>query len=545
MDNKQNAFSNPNGSLALVLFMDIVDFSKRDEAEMQNAFSKMDEEIGNWILTNSLDDSEFNLKSTGDGILFTVSPSSNKKIDLLDLAKRLQVLLKCSSIKTRQGVHIGSIYKHKGRIMDDVIGSAVNECQRIMDCGDADHILISKRYKDTVVSSFPEYAPFCKFISETVLDKHGNKMEVYNYFKVDAFGNSSVPCKIACSNAYLKEFAETSSWTKFLDACEEPVELSRAIDATVQINETYESGSENNEFNSVFMSKRQSDFSWLEFWVSYVKMPLNFATHIDFQGHVTYNKNFSPVGEIKLIRFLSEVFVFDASDKVKKFHDKIGYNPKNSDTIHFEEGAFEYRPNYIDRFLAGLRGMEIKLEEFKTAIDSANIDISGKTVLIYTGLSKHLILKNGTLLRHSPYFFNPYIGVELADFLKDSEIKMLGIDAYQPENPIINFYKDGKMPYKQKREIERTISELQNKSLHYVLLGANIPILENLTNLKELLGKKALLICPPIRFSNEKCTNTECGENRENCIHPDSPECINKDKCDDNSITRAFALILK
>lgn len=82
--------------------------------------------------------------------------------------------------------------------------------------------------------------------------------------------------------------------------------------------------------------------------------------------------------------------------------------------------------------------------------------MKGKAVLIRTDWSKHW--------RTDQYFENaPYLMEEAAKYLRDSEVKLVGIDSYNIDN-----VDDGKRP------------------VHTVLLGAEIPIVEHMTNLNQI-----------------------------------------------------------
>jgi len=536
MNNYQKGFAEPID--AHILFMDIVDFSKGRETDMMKAFLTLDEKVTKLVVGSS---DSYTLKSTGDGILFI---DSSRKIDFLDLAIDLQRLL---PFPIRQGIHIGSIYYYEGKKMSDAIGSAINYCQRVMDCGDANHILISEDYKKIVVSTFQKHCGYCREINKKVFDKHGNAMQIYNYCNDSDkdnknFGNPSDPAKLSLYNKNIRDFSVNGDWAKFINACD-IIDLSRELDSTYQIS-ARDIGVKK-ELNTAKMEKFDYPTKrGFVFNVSCVTFPLNLGTHMDFKGHIVKNKNTKPIGKFPIYDFISEIILFDASNKFQSFFKKMElYIDSKSKTIEL----FYDNEKFMSLLLNEMSNMEISLSDFKDEMKKQNIedkDICGKAVLIYTGLSDCFVVdEKGTLPFYSLYYFNPFIDVKLARYLKDNKIKILGIDALQPENPIINISEDPNLSDENKKRIERIVSPLRKESLHSILLNEDIPILENLINLQNLIDKKALLVCPPIKFSNKRECNNDCKEHFRNSKK--NFRCSQRNKCDDNSITRAFALILK
>ncbi len=88
-------------------------------------------------------------------------------------------------------------------------------------------------------------------------------------------------------------------------------------------------------------------------------------------------------------------------------------------------------------------------------------------VFFYTGQTEKM---------HSPDFFknNPVIDKPLAEKLVAKKIRMVGLDSFTPDNA----------PY----------------SVHKILLAADIMIVENLVNLKPLLGKRFQCVIAPLKI---------------------------------------------
>ena len=76
----------------------------------------------------------------------------------------------------------------------NVAGAGINMAQRVMDCADAGHILLSKRVADDL-EQYTEWQPYLHSLGELEV-KHGLHLEVANLFGED-FGNPKIPGKIA------------------------------------------------------------------------------------------------------------------------------------------------------------------------------------------------------------------------------------------------------------------------------------------------------------------------------------------------------------
>jgi hypothetical protein len=98
-------------------------------------------------------------------------------------------------LKLRMGIHTGPVY----RVADvnanaNVSGGGINVAQRVMDCGDAGHILVSNTVAD-VLTQLSDWAPCLCDLGQYPV-KHGVKLHIYNLATVDA-GNPERPTKLA------------------------------------------------------------------------------------------------------------------------------------------------------------------------------------------------------------------------------------------------------------------------------------------------------------------------------------------------------------
>ena len=139
---------------------------------------------------------------TGDGmaLAFFGDPTAPAQC-----AREVAVNLRAAPhLKLRMGIHSGPVY----RVADvnanaNVAGGGINLAQRVMDCGDAGHILISKTVADVLLQLSP-WAPHLIDLGECKV-KHGVTVHLYNLATAD-WGNPANPKSLAATprNAYRK-----------------------------------------------------------------------------------------------------------------------------------------------------------------------------------------------------------------------------------------------------------------------------------------------------------------------------------------------------
>jgi hypothetical protein len=97
-------------------------------------------------------------------------------------------------LQLRMGIHTGPVY----RVADinanaNVAGGGINTAQRVMDCGDAGHILVSKTTADVLTQLSDWSAYLCDLGEHPV--KHGVSVHIYNLATAEA-GNPDRPSKL-------------------------------------------------------------------------------------------------------------------------------------------------------------------------------------------------------------------------------------------------------------------------------------------------------------------------------------------------------------
>src|SRR5437763_11270844 len=145
--------------IAHVLFIDIVAYSKMTTDDQRAAIDKLNQVVQSTDEFRKEESENRLLKlATGDGmaLIFYHSPE-----DPVECALEISRAIKepHSNMRLRMGVHSGpvsGVVDVNGRA--NVAGGGVSTAQRLMDCGDAGHILLSKRVAEDL-EQFQTLAP--------------------------------------------------------------------------------------------------------------------------------------------------------------------------------------------------------------------------------------------------------------------------------------------------------------------------------------------------------------------------------------------------
>lgn len=189
------AESRPDVQLEIghVLYMDVVGYSKLLLNEQRSVQERLGEIVRGTNCFRAAETSGRLVRlPTGDGmaLVFFDSPESP-----LRCAIEIQQALKSRpDVQLRMGIHSGPV--NQVRDVNDrtnIAGAGINMAQRVMDCGDAGHILVSKRVAEDLAQS-GEWQPHLHDLGDCEV-KHGTKVEVFNYYD-GKVGNPQPPDKI-------------------------------------------------------------------------------------------------------------------------------------------------------------------------------------------------------------------------------------------------------------------------------------------------------------------------------------------------------------
>ena len=129
---------------------------------------------------------------TGDGMVLVFLNSPQAPVECaLEIA---QALKNNGRIPLRMGIHSGPV-EHVRDVNDtaNVAGAGINMAQRVMDCGDAGHILVSKRVAEDL-AHYDRWRPYLHDLG-TATVKHGVTVDVVNLYSDDV-GNPGLPSKL-------------------------------------------------------------------------------------------------------------------------------------------------------------------------------------------------------------------------------------------------------------------------------------------------------------------------------------------------------------
>src|SRR5438552_6675125 len=178
--------------IAHVLFLDIVGYSKLSVNEQHG---RVDELNGIVRLSEQFQKAEAASRilkiPTGDGmaLVFYKSPEEPAQC-----ASEISRALKDNErLQIRMGIHSGPV----SGVIDvnkraNVAGAGINMAQRVMDCGDAGHILLSKHVAEDL-EQFARWKPMLHDLGECEV-KHGVRVQVVN-LHTEELGNPEPPKK--------------------------------------------------------------------------------------------------------------------------------------------------------------------------------------------------------------------------------------------------------------------------------------------------------------------------------------------------------------
>src|ERR1700726_2033979 len=177
-----------------VLFIDIVGYSKLLINEQSDQIQKL-KEIVRGTEQVRLAEAEGKLLRlpTGDGgaLVFRNNPEA-PALCAMEISKALK---NHPEVRVRMGIHSGPVNEITDlNAQANIAGAGINIAQRVMDCGDAGHILLSKRVADDL-EQYPQWRSLLHDLGECEV-KHGVRVHAVNFY-TDEVGNAAVPARFA------------------------------------------------------------------------------------------------------------------------------------------------------------------------------------------------------------------------------------------------------------------------------------------------------------------------------------------------------------
>src|SRR6202043_4173338 len=179
--------------IAHVLFMDIVDYSKLLTDEQSEALQELNQIVRNTEAAREAEAAgQLTILPTGDGMALVFTRSVEEPVECaLQISHALRAQ---PSLPVRMGIHSGPVHHVKdANQRENIAGVGINIAQRVMDCGDAGHILVSKRIADDLAQQ-RRWQPYLHELGDVEV-KHGVVASLVNFY-AETIGNPNPPARM-------------------------------------------------------------------------------------------------------------------------------------------------------------------------------------------------------------------------------------------------------------------------------------------------------------------------------------------------------------
>src|SRR5215471_3863140 len=178
--------------IGYVLFIDIVGYSKLLITEQSERLQKLKEIV--WATEQfrvAQAEGKLLRLPTGDGGALVFR--NNLEAPVLCAMEIAKELKRHPELRVRMGVHSGPVNEITDlNAQANIAGAGINIAQRIMDCGDAGHILLSRHVGEDL-EQYPQWRSHLHDLGECEV-KHGARIHAVNLY-TDEVGNAGVPEK--------------------------------------------------------------------------------------------------------------------------------------------------------------------------------------------------------------------------------------------------------------------------------------------------------------------------------------------------------------
>ena len=179
--------------IAHVLFMDIVGYSKLLTDEQSEALQELNQIVRNTEAAREAEAAgQLTILPTGDGMALVFAGSVEEPAECaLEISHALRAQ---PSLPVRMGIHSGPVHHVKdANERENIAGTGINIAQRVMDCGDAGHILVSKRVADDLAQK-RRWQPYLHELGDVEV-KHGAVVSLVNLY-AETIGNPAPPARL-------------------------------------------------------------------------------------------------------------------------------------------------------------------------------------------------------------------------------------------------------------------------------------------------------------------------------------------------------------
>jgi TolB-like protein/Flp pilus assembly protein TadD len=182
-----------------VLFIDIVGYSKLLITEQSERLQKLKEIVwGTEQFRLAQAEGKLLRLPTGDGgALVFRNHLEAPVLCAMAISKELK---RHPEIHVRMGIHSGPVNEITDlNAQANIAGAGINFAQRVMDCGDAGHILLSQHVADDL-KHYPRWQPYLHSLGECEV-KHGVRLNMTNLYS-EEFGNPKLPTKLQAAKTH-------------------------------------------------------------------------------------------------------------------------------------------------------------------------------------------------------------------------------------------------------------------------------------------------------------------------------------------------------
>ncbi len=181
-----------------ILFLDIVGYSKLLADEQKELVQELNQIVRETEQFRAAEaEGKLTRLPTGDGMVLVFANNPEAPVECaLEISKALQSHPK---LKVRMGIHSGPVNPVADvNDQSNLLGAGINVAQRVMYCGDAGHILLSKHFAEDL-GHYAHWRSHLHDVGE-VTDKHGLSVPLVNLY-TDELGNSALPVKLSRARA--------------------------------------------------------------------------------------------------------------------------------------------------------------------------------------------------------------------------------------------------------------------------------------------------------------------------------------------------------
>jgi TolB-like protein/Tfp pilus assembly protein PilF len=174
-----------------VLFMDVVGYSKVSVDEQHQIQQQLNEIVRGTEQFRATPADKLTTIPTGDGmaLVFFTSPEAPVQC-AIEISAELKSY---PHVQLRMGIHSGPVSRTTDlNARANIAGAGINMAQRVMDCADAGHILLSKHAAEDL-EHYAHWKPWLHDLGEVEV-KHGFRVPIANLYS-DAVGNPVLPSK--------------------------------------------------------------------------------------------------------------------------------------------------------------------------------------------------------------------------------------------------------------------------------------------------------------------------------------------------------------